>query len=97
MSFLGLFRPRKASAPVARERLQVLLAHERTQCGRTDLLAVLHEEILAAISRHVKLDAEHVKVSTRRGKTLSTLKVDIEIPTAIQGARTSQGARTARA
>jgi cell division topological specificity factor len=97
MSFLGLFRPRKASAPVARERLQVLLAHERTACGRPDLLAVIHEEILAAISRHVNLDAEHIKVATRRGKTLSTLKVDIEIPTAIDAARRAHSTRTARA
>ncbi len=79
MSLFRLFRP-QASAPVARERLQVLLAHERTFCGRPDLVAKLQEEILEAISKHVSLDAEHIKVTTVRGKTISTLKVDIEIP-----------------
>ncbi len=79
MNFFGLFR-KPASAPVARERLQILLAHERTLTGRPDLIALLHDEIVTAISRHVTLDPDAIKVTTNRGKTLSTLKVDIEIP-----------------
>ena len=43
---------RDNSAPVACERLQILLAHERSALGRSNLISDLKEEILAAISRH---------------------------------------------
>ena len=54
MSMFGLFR-RAGSAPVARERLQILLAHERALIGQTDLVGVLREEIRAVIGRHVSI------------------------------------------
>jgi cell division topological specificity factor len=69
-----------ASAPVARERLQILLAHERGLRGQPDLLGLLREEILAAVSRHIVLDPDKVVVKMERGKTVSTLEVDIEVP-----------------
>ena len=47
-----------ASAPVARERLQILLAHERGLRGQPDLLELLRTEILAVVSRHVTFDPE---------------------------------------
>ena len=69
-----------ASAPIARERLQILLAHERGTRGQPDLLMALREEILAAISRHVALDPDKVIFRMERGKHVSTLEVDIELP-----------------
>jgi len=81
MRFLRLLRGgRSESAPVARERLQILLAHERGQGGQPDLLAVLREEILAVVSKHVKLDPDKVMVKLDRGREMSTLEVDIEVP-----------------
>ncbi len=80
MNLLRLFSGRPASAPVARERLQILLAHERGLRGQPDLLAILREEILAVVSRHVVLDPEKVIVRMDRGKSVSTLEVDIELP-----------------
>jgi cell division topological specificity factor len=80
MALLRLFSGRKASAPVARERLQILLAHDRGLCGQPNLLGLLREEILAVVSRHVQLDPDKVVVRMDRGKTVSTLAVDIELP-----------------
>ena len=80
MKLLRLFRGRDASAPVARERLQILLAHERGLLGQPDLLVTLREEILAVVSRHVQLDPDKVMVRLDRGKNVSTLEVDIEVP-----------------
>lgn len=86
MNMLRLFSSRPApasapaSAPVARERLQILLAHERGLLGQPDLLIRLREEILAAVSRHVTLDPDKVIVRMERGKNVSTLEVDIELP-----------------
>jgi cell division topological specificity factor len=80
MNLLSLFR-RRGSAPVARDRLQILLAHERTIAGGSDLVALLREEILAVIKKHVQVDAEKVQVKMDRGDSVSMLEVDIEIPT----------------
>jgi len=86
MSILRFFssraaRPAVATAPIARDRLQILLAHERAGMrGQPDLLMQLREEILAAVSRHVALDPEKVMVRMERGKNVSTLEVDIELP-----------------
>ncbi|KJF66977.1 MULTISPECIES: cell division topological specificity factor MinE [Rhizobium] len=78
MSIFALFRKQK-SAPLARERLQVLLAHERASSG-TDLVAVLREEILAVIARHVQIDNDRVHVKMDRDEHVSILEIDVEIP-----------------
>jgi cell division topological specificity factor len=85
MNLFSLFNKR-SSAPVARERLQILLAHERTAVGQSDLVAILREEILAVIAKHIPIEREKVQVKMDRGDAVSTLAVDIEIPTAT-GAR----------
>ncbi len=80
MNLLGFFN-RRSSAPVARERLQLLLAHERTVLGgKSDLVALLREEILAVIRKHIAVDRDKVRVKMDRGDQVSTLEVDIEIP-----------------
>jgi cell division topological specificity factor len=84
MSLFDFFR--RGSAPVARERLQILLAHERAARGQSDLLGVLREEILAVISRHISFEPDKVQIKMDRGKSVSTLEVDIEIPNGLGGA-----------
>ena len=81
MNLLRLFSRPRSSAPAARERLQVLLAHERaTAGGDSDLLAKLRDEILRAISKHMQIDDDKVSVRMERGAQVSTLAVDIEVP-----------------
>ncbi|MFD2237422.1 cell division topological specificity factor MinE [Aureimonas populi] len=81
MNLFNLFTRREnTSAPAARERLQVLLAHERAAIGQSDLVSVLREEILAVIAKHVAIDREKVKVKMDKGEQISTLEVDIELP-----------------
>lgn len=79
MSLLRFFH-RRQSAPAARERLQVLLAHERATVGDSDLVTKLRDEILRAISKHMQVDDDKVSVRMERGAQVSTLAVDIEIP-----------------
>jgi cell division topological specificity factor len=79
VSVLNFFS-RRRSAPVARERLQILLAHERTSTGRPDLLNLLREDILKVVARHVAIDDDRVQVRMNRGPAVSTLEIDIEIP-----------------
>ena len=80
MSLLGFFN-RKTSAPVARDRLQILLAHERSNVeGQSDLINKLREEILAVISKHVSIDQDKVQIKLDRGASVSTLEIDVEVP-----------------
>ena len=79
-NLFSLFK-KQATAPIARDRLQILLSHERTIAGGSDLVAILREEILAVIKKHVNVDSEKVQVKMERGESVSMLEVDIEIPT----------------
>ena len=79
MSLFDLFR-RRDTAPVARERLQILLAHERVSGSHSQLVAVLQEEILAVIAKHMQIDRDKVVVKLDRGTEVSTLEIDIEMP-----------------
>lgn len=92
MNLLRFFS-RPPSAPAARERLQVLLAHERASTGGSDLVNKLRDEILRVISRHMKIDEDKVSVSMERGAKMSTLAVDIEIP--FDAARKTAGKKAA--
>jgi cell division topological specificity factor len=78
MSLFRFIQP-TVSAPVARERLQILLEYERKLGSQIDLFNMLREEILAVVSRHVS-DPEKVQVTVDRGVKFSTLGVNIEIP-----------------
>ena len=78
MSVFGMFR-RSGTAPVARERLQVLLAHERASVGHESLIEVLRDEILAVIARHVAIEDDKVNVELERHEIISLLRVDIEL------------------
>ena len=69
-----------SSAPVARERLQILLEYERNLVSQTDLIAVLREEILAVVSRHVTVDHDRVQIKVERQTESSIFQVEIDIP-----------------
>jgi cell division topological specificity factor len=92
MNLLRRFSGRPvATAPVARERLQILLAHERGLRGQPDLLGLLRAEILSAVARHIVLDPDKVIVRMDRGPNVSTLEVDIEVPNAFEGSLAAAG------
>jgi cell division topological specificity factor len=79
MRLFGFLKP-VSSAPVARERLQILLEYERRMVSQSSLITTLKDEILAVVSRHVSIDPERIHVSVDRGNGFSTLAVDIQIP-----------------
>ena len=79
MSVFNRFKPR-STAGVARERLQILLSHERVTRGQSDLIAVLREEILVAIAKHVIVERDKIHISMERGENVSSLEINIEIP-----------------
>ena len=56
------------------------LAHERVAVGPRDLVAILRDELLATIRRHVEIDPEKLSVKMDRSAGFSTLEIDVEIP-----------------
>ena len=79
MNVFNLFR-RRGSAPVARERLQILLSYERAARGQ-DVFPQNGEEVgLAALTKHIRVERENVQVRMDRGESVSTLEIEVEIP-----------------
>ena len=85
MSFLSfLLGEKKKTAHVAKERLQLILAHERGGRGRRrpDYLPALHRELLAVISKYVSIKPDDIKVNVERQDNLEVLDIKIELPEA---------------
>ena len=70
----------QSSASAARNRLKVLLAHERAVAGQSKLVEVLQDEILVVIAKHVTVERDKVQVKMDRSETSSTLAIEIELP-----------------
>ena len=71
-------RREPSSSDVARERLQLVLSYDRAQIS-PGLLDTLKDEIIAAISRHVEIDAEGVVVTFTDGMRESRLEAQIPL------------------
>ena len=83
MSWLDFFRARKpepATAAQAKERLQIVLAHERIGRTREDFLPKLQQEIVMVVAKYVAIDPGKVNVSLDRGGDMSTLAIEIDLP-----------------
>jgi cell division topological specificity factor MinE len=84
-SFLSfLLGEKKKTATVAKERLQIILAHERSgrNAGQPDYLPALQRELVAVISKYVAIDPNDIKVHLERQDNLEVLEVKIELPDA---------------
>jgi cell division topological specificity factor len=78
-SIFQLFR-RRPTADVARERLQILLSHERASVEHEGLVSTLRAEIMAVIAKHVTLDRDKVHVKLGREGDMSILEIEVEMP-----------------
>lgn len=81
MSLFDFFlRTRKPSAAVAKERLQIIVAHERSLRRVPDFLPRLQQELLEVIARYVQVDQEQVKVRFDRNDDCEVLELNITLP-----------------
>lgn len=90
MSFFSfLLGEKKKSAGVAKDRLQIILAHERSGRGvsRPDYLPDLQRELIAVISKYVSIRPEDIKVNLERQDNFEVLEVKIELPETLAPAR----------
>nr|WP_010397070.1 cell division topological specificity factor MinE [Paracoccus sp. TRP] len=89
--FSFLTRQRKpSSAQTAKERLQILLAHERSSGAKSpDFLPLLQRDILEVVRRHMDIDSDAVDIKLERSDDLSSLEINIELPSGkVEKART---------
>ncbi|ATG74048.1 cell division topological specificity factor MinE [Zobellella denitrificans] len=83
MSLLDYFRSRKPqnSAKIAKERLQIIVAHERSQRDTPDYLPQLKQDILDVIRKYVDIDLDQISVQLdQKGDNLSVLELNIMLP-----------------
>lgn len=75
--FEYLFGKKQATATVARERLQLILAHERAGRGAPDYLPALQAELLAVISKYVHINKDDIKVTVEKQDHMEVLELNI--------------------
>ena len=81
MSLLDYFRASKPkSATIAKERLQILVAHERTARNRPSYLPELQKELLEVIRKYVNVDQEAISVKFEQDDNQETLELNIVLP-----------------
>jgi len=80
MSLFKYLRKRKDSALVAKERLQIIISHERSQRTNPDYLPKLQEEILEVIAKYVPIDKEQVKVNLDKIGDNAVLELNVTMP-----------------
>lgn len=81
MGLLDIFVKKRGSAHIARERLSLVLAHERAERIGNDVIARLKEELIAVICRHTAIDRDALNVTVEhRDDRIDVLKVDVVLP-----------------
>lgn len=82
MSLLKYLRKRTSTASVAKERLQIIISHERSQRHTPDYLPKLQEEILAVIAKYIRISRDQVSVNLERMGENSVLELNVTMPDA---------------
>lgn len=80
MSIFNYLRRRNSTASVAKERLQIIISHERSQRHAPDYLPKLQEEILAVIAKYVQVSRDKVSVNLERMGDSAVLELNITMP-----------------
>ncbi len=73
-------RNRRGSASVAKERLQIIVSHERAERGGPDYLPMLRQELLEVVRRYVTVDPDAVRVDVEREGPHEVLELNITLP-----------------
>jgi len=74
-----LFPERRNSAAVARDRLKIVLAHERASHDAPDFLPALQKELLEVVGRYVEIKSDMLRINVGRTGDTSLLEINVEI------------------
>ena len=80
MSIFDFLKPKKNTASVAKDRLRIIIAQERSAHGQPDYLPLLRRELLEVIRKYVNVDAEAVKVDVVKDGEHDVLDISVSLP-----------------
>lgn len=80
MSLFDFLKPRKNTASVAKNRLQIIIAQERSSAGAPDYLPLMRREILEVIRKYVNVDTDAVKVDVVKDGEQDVLDISVSLP-----------------
>ncbi len=68
------------SASMAKDRLKIVIAQERSAKGQPDFLPLLHKEILAVIEKYMRISSDMVEVDFSHQDKSAILKLNVILP-----------------
>lgn len=74
-----LFSPHRHSAAIAKERLKIVLAHERAGRSAPDFLPKLQRDLIDVVGRYVQIRDDMIRVNLGKSGETSLLEINIEI------------------
>ena len=80
MSIFDFLKPKKNTAQTAKNRLQIIIAQERSSQGAPDYLPLLPREILEVIRKYVAVDVDAVKVDVVKDGEHDVLDISVALP-----------------
>ncbi len=80
MGLLDYFRAKPSTASIAKERLQILVAHERSERNKPDYLPKLQAELLEVIRKYVAVDQDAISVHMEQDDNREILELNIVLP-----------------
>ena len=80
MSIFDFLKPKKNTAQTAKNRLQIILAQERSSAGAPDYLPLMRREILEVIRKYVNVDTDAVKVDVVKDGEHDVLDISVSLP-----------------
>jgi len=78
--FKKLFNNKPTSASIAKERLQVIVAHQRTKQHEPEFLSKLQQEITQVLAKYIKIDKDQVQVDYQQQGDKAVLELNVMIP-----------------
>lgn len=82
MKFLNLLLPKKKTACLAKERLQIIISHERANNTAPDFLPQLKKELIAVIGKYVSIQEDQINIQMKRQDNHSTIEMNFVMPEA---------------
>jgi cell division topological specificity factor len=80
MALFDFLKPKKNTASIAKERLRIIVAQERTHRGAPDYLPLLQRELLEVIRKYVNIDVDAVKVEMAKDGDHDVLDISVALP-----------------
>ena len=80
MGMFDFLKAKKNTASIAKDRLRIIIAQERSAVGGPDYLPLLRRELLEVIRKYVSVDADAVKVDVVKDGEHDVLDISVALP-----------------